>query len=243
MGKLNQVIAVMQGKKTQAEKALTDAHHSLSKAGLLDGISRTYRPKDDDGDHMPSESKQAQLSVGSAINEMRTALEGWYDIAATQEWANTQANADVVVDGNVVLTGVPVPILLFLEKRLVDLHTFVAKLPVLDPAEQWTFDENADAYRTAVQETTKTKKVPHNHVLAEATKEHPAQVQTYTEDEIVGYWDTTKFSGAIPASERRDKLTQVRKLQEAVKRAREEANSIEVTEKQIGNTVLSFIFG
>lgn len=243
MGKLNQVIAVLQGKKTQAEKSLTEVYQSLQKAGLLDGISRTYRPRDDDGERLPAESKGVQATVDGFIDSMREAVRDWYDVTATQEWANTQANADVAVNGTAILTGVPVSVLLFLEKRLVDLHTFVSKLPTLDPAEQWSKDQTTDAYRTAVHETTRTKKVPRNHVVAEATKEHPAQVQVYTEDVTVGYWDTVKFSGAIPVSRKNEMLSRVRALQDAVKRAREQANSIDVIEKRIGDSVLSFIFG
>lgn len=41
--------------------------------------------------------------------------------------------------------------------------------------------------------------VPRNHVKAEATDKHPAQVEVYHEDVPVGYWTTVKFSGALPA--------------------------------------------
>ncbi|MBA2680632.1 MAG: hypothetical protein H0U76_19830 [Ktedonobacteraceae bacterium] len=47
-----------------------------------------------------------------------------------------------------------------LEKQLVDLHTFVRKLPVLDPSETWTLDSSADCWATEPVQTLKTKKVP-----------------------------------------------------------------------------------
>ena len=51
-------------------------------------------------------------------------------------------------------------------------------------------------------QTLRTKKVPRNHVKAEATEKHPAQVEVYYEDVAVGYWTTVKFSGALPAQPR-----------------------------------------
>lgn len=69
-------------------------------------------------------------------------------MTATREWANRLAAADVVVDGTVLLPQVPVPYLLFLEKQLTDLHTFVRKLPVLDASEAWTLDPSTDSWKT-----------------------------------------------------------------------------------------------
>ena len=89
--------------------------------------------------------------------------------------------------------------LLFLEKQLVDMHTFIKKLPVLDPSETWISDAAQDCYATEAVETIRTKKVPRNHVKAEATEKHPAQVEVYYEDLTVGFWRTVKYSGALPA--------------------------------------------
>jgi hypothetical protein len=243
MPKLNQIIALAAGKKSQAHKALTDAHQSLQKSNSLEGISRTYKPKDDDGEQLPSEKKAVQLKVKDAVRSAVAALTDLFDIVATQDGANCMAKSDIVVDGIVILKSVPVTTLLFLEKQLVDIHTFVDKLPTLDPGEVWTYSADVDHFASDSYQTTKTKKVMKNHVKAEATKEHPAQVETYTEDVIVGYWTTVKFSSAIPAKEKNEMLERVRKLQEAVKCAREEANGMEVETRKIGAAVLNHVFG
>jgi hypothetical protein len=154
-----------------------------------------------------------------------------------------EAKADVTVDGQTLLRDVPVMYLLFLEKQLTDLHTFVKKLPVLDNAETWTFDESADTWRTEPVRTIRTKKVPRNHVKAEATDKHPAQVEVYYEDIAVGYWTTVKFSGALPARRVNELLERVEKLQRAVKFAREEANGAEVTDRHVGDVVFRYLFG
>jgi len=133
--------------------------------------------------------------------------------------------------------------LLFLEKQLVDLHTFVKKLPVLDAAESWSRDESTDSWRTEPVRTVKTKKVPRNHVKAKATDKHPAQVEVYYEDVPVGYWTTVKFSGALPARRVNELLDRIATLQTAVKFAREEANGAEVTDQRIGEAVFGYLFG
>ena len=150
----------------------------------------------------------------------------------------------MVVDGRTIVSQVPVSYLLFLEKQLTDIHTFVAKLPVLDPSVNWTFNDAAGYYAAdAVQKPTPTNKVPRNHVLAEATEKHPAQVQVYYEDVTVGTWTTVKFSGALPATEVRAILDRVTKLREAVKMAREEANGTEVADQHLATAILGHLFG
>lgn len=243
MAKLNQIIAIAAGKKSQSQKAITEAYQNLQKGSLLDGISRTYKPKDDEGETFPSEKKSVQMKCRESIRTVSAALTELFDIVATQDHANCLAKASVVVDGSTILKDVPVTTLLFLEKQLVDIHTFVEKLPTLDPSETWQYNQDADYYASEPYQTTKTKKVLKNHVKAEATKEHPAQVETYTEDIVVGHWTTVKFSGAIPAREKNLILERVRKLQEAVKFAREEANGLEIESKKMGASVLQYLFG
>jgi len=241
--KLNQIIALSAGKKAHAQRALTDAYQGLQKAALLEGISRTYKPKDDDGEPLPPEKKVVQVKVRETIQHVTHSLTELFDTVATQDHANCRARASLKVDDRVLVPDVPVTTLLFLEKQLVDLHTFVEKLPALDPGETWHYNADVDYYASESYQTTKTKKVLKNHVKAEATKEHPAQVETYTEDVVVGYWTTVKFSGAIPAREKNELLERVRKLQEAVKCAREEANAYEVESQKLGAPVLQFLFG
>lgn len=240
--KLNQVIAIEKGTKSRSLQELTEAHHVLQKPPLLAGISRTYRPKDEEGEQFPPESTKVQVKAEEIIRQTTEALTKLFDVVATKDWANCKAKADVVVDGKTLLSQVPATYLLFLEKQLVDLHTFIKKLPVLDASESWIFDPSADCWATEPVQTLKTKKVPRNHVKAEATEKHPAQVEVYYEDVVVGTWRTIKFSGALPAKRINELLARVEKLQEAVKFAREEANGIEVEEQKVGEKVLKYLF-
>ncbi len=242
MPKLNQIIALQASKKAHAKDALTEAYHLLQKPDLLTGIARNYKPKDELGETLPSETKLVQAKVKELIGRVTVQLAEMIDVVATQDIANCDARADVVVDGNILAARIPVTHLLFLEKQLTDLHTFVEKLPVLDPAERWEFNAAQDCFASEPYQSNRTKKVPKNHVKYDATKEHPAQVEMYMEDVTVGVWTAIKYSGAIPATEKNAMLERVRKLQDAVKMARETANGMEVERQKIGEGLLSFIF-
>ena len=242
MAKLNQIIAVERGVKSRSFQELTEAHHTLQKPALLTGIARTYRPKDDEGEALPPESTKVQMKAEEIIQQTAAILTRLFDVTATKDWANNIARADVALDGQPLLTQVPVTYLLFLEKQLVDLHTFVKKLPTLDASETWSFDAAADCWATEPVQTVKTKKIPRNHVKAEATEHHPAQVEVYYEDIAVGYWRTVKFSGALPGKRVSELLDRVERLQQAVKFAREEANNTEVADQKVGEKVFQFLF-
>jgi hypothetical protein len=243
MTKLNQIIAVEKGVKSGTLRDLTAAHHDLQKQALLAGISRTYQPKDEEGEELPPESTRVQVKADEVIRRTASIMTRLFDVTATKDWANCTAKADVTVDGETILRDVPVSYLLFLEKQLTDLHTFVKKLPVLDASESWAFDESADCWRTEPVRTIRTRKVPRNHVKAEATDKHPAQVEVYYEDIAIGYWTTVKFSGALPARRVNELVDRVERLQRAVKFAREEANGAEVTDERTGDAVFRYLFG
>lgn len=243
MTRLNQIIAVEKGVKGKAFQALTEAHHTVQKPTLLAGISRTYQPKDEEGEQLPPESTRVQVRAEDILREVGATLTRLFDVTATKDTTNAVATADVVVDGQALLTDVPVTTLLFLEKQLTDLHTFVRKLPVLDAAEAWSFSDSADSWATDPVRTVRTRKVPRNHVKAAATERHPAQVEVYYEDVPIGYWNTVKFSGALPARRVSELAARVEKLQQAVKFAREEANATEVVDRRIGERVFGYLFG
>jgi hypothetical protein len=241
VARLNQLIAAEKGVKTSTTRRVTDLYHLVQRQTPLSGIARTYTPKDDEGDQLPAESTQVQVRATEVLEQLRTALTRLWDVTASKDATNCEAQADVVVDGAVLLTDVPVTTLLYLDKQLTDLATFVKTLPVLDPAEEWVWDDARGCYATVPAKTTRTKKIPRNHVLAPATDHHPAQVQVWHEDVIVGTWTTTKLSGALPASRVAELLGRVTALHDAVRHAREEANCAPALDVKIGKLILDYV--
>ncbi|WP_369042273.1 DUF7873 family protein [Streptomyces sp. Midd1] len=239
---LSQIVAVEKPTKTEAYATLTGAHHQVQKAPLLAGISRTYRPLHDEGETLPPESTRVQLRAEDAMAEVRRALTRFYDVTATRDWANCVARADVTLNGRTLIKDVPVPYLLFLEKQLKALQTFLEKLPVLDSSEDWVWDPDRGVWCTRPYETIKSKKVPRNHVLAEATPQHKAQVEMYYEDVPVGTWSTIKFSGGLPAAHVKQLVERMQILRDAVKFARERANATEITQMRVAPPIFDYLF-
>jgi hypothetical protein len=242
MPTLHQVLAAEKGVKGRAARTFTDAHHTVAKTPLLSGIARVYTPNDDDGERLPSESTPVQVKAADAVADVTAALTELFDVVLTKDAANQVATADLIVDSKVLVPAVPVTTLLFLEKQLIDIYTFVKKLPVLDPAESWSFDTGRGHYATAPVMTARSKKVMRTHVAYPATAEHPAQTTTYGEDVQVGLWTTLKFSGALPAARVAELTARVVTLQKAVTAARQAANGLEIQDRRMGDAVLGYLF-
>lgn len=244
--KLNQIIAIEKGTKTRTYEKLTESHKLLQKNELFLGHARRYTPKDDDpasptGEQLPPETKRVQAKANEIIQTTAEALTEWFDVAATRDWGNTLAKADVEVDGQVLIKDCPVTYLLFLEKQLADLLTFFRKLPVLDAGEPWHHDASQDLWATDESRSIRTKKLSRALVLYEATKEHPAQVKEVTEDVTAGTWTTIKYASSLPATRINELVQRVEKLQRAVKFARETANGAEVEPVKVGKRVFDFL--
>src|SRR5437016_13217047 len=110
--KLNQIIAVEKGVKSKSFQDLTQAHQDLQKQALLSGISRTYQPKDEEGEQLPPESTRVQLKAEDVLRQTTANLTRLFAVTATKDWANCTARADVKVDGQAILRDVPVSYLL-----------------------------------------------------------------------------------------------------------------------------------
>jgi len=240
--KQNQIIALVQGKKARVAKSLTAIHHGWHKDRIA-GISRIYSPLSDDGEQFPSESKVVQARVSTELEKLQKELSGLFNVVATQEYGNTKAVADITLDGVILLKAIPITILLFLEKQLIDLKTLAQKLPTLPTDRVWTKDEAKNCWVTQQEQTVKTQKVIEPIVKYPATKEHPAQTELISKDKTIGNWSTIHLSGALPETERDIIVSHIEKLQDAVKVAREGANSLEVEWiSNVGEVVLGYIF-
>jgi len=241
MAKLNQILAIEKGKKTQLHGEITQLHKATQKPQLMTGHHKTFVPKEDDGETFPDDQQHVQHRAKEVIDQVTERLTKLMDVTATKDWANTSARADVMVDNKPFLENVPVTYLLFLEKELNDLHTFVSKVVELDPAEVWTLDPNSGLFRSEPVKTGKTKKTQRAIVKYDATEHHPAQTEMITDDVVIGHWTTIKFSGALPRPEKK-MVERIRVLQDAVKFAREHANSMEAPDQKVGRKVLDFVF-
>jgi hypothetical protein len=242
MPRLHELIAVLSGKKSEAQKYVTEVYHKLQKPELFDGLRRTYRPNDDGGETLPSESKNPQLNLQQVVSESKEKWKELFDITMAVDLGNQLAKGTVTIDEKVIVGEVPVPTLLFLEKQLSDVKAFLEKLPVPDPSEKWVHDPQVGMLTTEPTQTSRTKKVQKPLVLFPATPEHPAQTQLITEDVIAGTWTQIRYTNRVSADKKATALERVGKLLDAVKTARERANTVDVPTKDIGTPILDYVF-
>jgi hypothetical protein len=249
MTKLHQILAVERGVQADADRKVALALRGTNvdgEASPLFGKTRVYEPKQEDGDTFPSETQRVQIKVQKdvlpAITEALTRL---FDVKFTREAANTEAFADVKIDGVTLLANVPAGYLLFLEAQLNDLRGKVLRLPVLDPAEEWHWDGNRNVYATEPTKKAREVRVPQVQVLQAPQvidgRPFEGQYRPYETAKPVGEWTTVKMSGAMPADEVEQILGRISTLGEAVKYAREKANSIDVTDRRAGEKIFTYL--
>jgi len=181
--------------------------------------------------------------VKNNLKTLKEPLVRALDVVASKEASNAKATADVVVDGTVLIKDAPVCFLLSLEKTLTELHTFVSKLPTLSADANWSINPQNGLWVTPERETLRTKKVTKHVVVVQPTDRHPAQTATDTEDVVVGTWRTVNLSGEMSPVEQQAMLEKIERLRTAVKFAREEANSTEVTDLKCGEKLFGYVFG
>jgi hypothetical protein len=109
-------------------------------------------------------------------------------------------------------------------------------------ADEWNWDANSGYHKTNETKQHRSKKVQKPLVLQPPTKEHPAQTMMITDDVIVGYWHTVKISGAIKRTDKKALLSRIEMLSNAVKQAREQANSTKIESQHHGKAVMDFLF-
>jgi hypothetical protein len=241
--KLNQVLAVEKGIKTRTYSALTEMHKAAQVAALFQGFSKTYEPVNDQALPQAPQTQRVQKNAEEILGEAKKLLVDLFDVTATKDWGNQQAKADLVVDGQKILEGVPATYLLFLDKQLSDLRDIVTKMTELDPAIDWSRDPNSGLFKSNPVQTQTTNKVQEALVLHPPTDKHPAQTQMITVDRVVGHWYTVKQSGALPAERKKELLGRIQKLLDAVKVALEDANMTRVDDRHTGAAVLNYVFG
>jgi uncharacterized small protein (DUF1192 family) len=242
MTRLSQIIAVETAVAADAERTVADAKREMSSPDRLSGISKTYKPRAEDGDPLPPSSTRVQVKAEDMLARVQAALTRLFDVRLTKDAANSVAVTDLKVGSRKLLENVPVTYMLFLERQLEGLAALAGGLPLLDPAEDWHPDEVSGCQRSDPAVTVRGKKVPRAFEASPATKEHPAQVQVWQEDIPEGDWTTVKFSGALPADRVTEMQDRIRTLRDEVKRAREEGNATEITDRRAGNAVLAYVF-
>ena len=250
MTKLHEVLAVEGDREGIAKRIINETSGVFrGKHNLFLGGTKTL--KMDQAGHESAEAAAMEVqevvtTVGERLKYTQDAVTQWFDVVLTKEATNQSAKADLVVDGITIVSDAPATFLLGLENKLKAFRAVYDDIPTLAPGVVWEEDTVAGRgiYRSSTSDVrAKTAKVPQFKVLYEATKEHPAQIERWNEEVVVGKFVQTVQSAMMPASRKSEILGRLDKLIQATKQARMRANSVEIVDSKVGNDIFNYING
>lgn len=248
MSKLHEILAVEADLQGTAEKVRTECVNTFTKkANLFNGGNRVLkmfsedRKNEEDGGRV---DQPLNTTVDDKISYIIDSQIKYFDCLAQKESTNQVAKADLVLDGVVVAKDLPATLLLGLESRLKTIRGVFEAVPTLDPSVHWDEapEHGKGIWKSSEPEVTRREeKVTKPVVLYPATDKHPAQVKESVENQTVGLYYTMKFSGMITSAKKSDYLARIDTLIQAVKQARQRANSTEVVKTTIGKQLFDYI--
>jgi hypothetical protein len=251
MPRIHEIIPVETDKVEVAKSLVDEAINTFAKKAdhFMGQVRKVEMYADDRQGENTTDIKEVVETVDAKLDHVWGALSPALDLTMAKENSNTstEARADVIVNGEVILAGLPATALLALEKRVGQIKNLYAAIPTLDPSVNWVLDEAAalpGTFRTAYpQEAQKTEKTLEHKVLYDATKEHPAQVAEYSVDRNVGKITLNRQSGLVSPATKAEWLRRISDLATAVKEARQRANMAEVQRLDVGGDIQTFIHG
>ena len=242
MPKLHELLAVEGDLKSRAQQEKNRTTKLFSDGtGRLLGRIITYQV-DEGEDQRPPEITELATTSSEELDQFQLKYGAWVDVAIQKEITNQATMATVIADGvDIFKVALPATALLNLEAKLVELRAVYAAIPTLDPSERWEWNEGRGHYVSTDRETNITKKLYKVLPLAEATPEHPAQTQVYSDDCKVGTRTTTLQSGMFAPKTKQQILDRIDGLLRAVKEARQRANDIEISDIKVAKTIFRYI--
>jgi hypothetical protein len=233
---LAQVIGVEKHLRKKDNEVGTSLKKKVQVPALVTGRTKTFRPKNDDlppEQHGHDEYQQVALTVEDALKEAGGYSAAALNVVATKDRTNQAATANLEYRGAILVRDVPISHLLFLGDYLTEWRTFLAVLPVLDPARKWEEDEGREGlWKSAVEVTDRNlpSKVP--VVLYPHTDKHAAQVQLVDQSVHVGWFDNQILSGAVTQDRKKKLLDNCDDLIAAAKDAIARANKTEAISEE-----------
>jgi len=245
MGKLCEVLAVEGELDSTCKAVLEEATKTFKdKAAHFVGQTKTYEPFEEGTPGLPEEHLAMVTTVNEKLAYVFEHLVKLIDAKAQKDATNQVAKADIVTDSGTLATGVPATTLLGLEATLRQVKALALEVPTLPPGIEWKKDPalGKDIYhRVHPAVTFKTRKTFRHKVLVEPTKEHPAQIEKWSEDENIGKFITDAWSGMLTPAEKSDMIGRIDTLARAVKEARQRANTTEVVKIKLAKSLMDYI--
>lgn len=246
--KLHEILAVLADLEGTAKKVHDETVATFAKkAGHFQAAHRTLSMFDDARKAEEAGAEQRSelvTTVPDKLDYMSKSHAKYWDALLQQEKTNQVATASLIVDGVTIAENLPATFLLAMEKRLKTLRSIYSTIPTLDPGVEWVPDENAgkNIFKTANPEKTqKQEKAMKHQILVQPTEHHPAQIEKWADNVVVGTYSITRQSSMITPAQKSEYLGRVDNLIREVKKARQRANSTDVVKENVGHRLFKYI--
>lgn len=246
MPKLHELLAVQTSRQTVAKNIMDEARGAFKTGAHYTGHVRATEYFNDSNLNR-SETKVVDDTVPAKLEHVQTHLAQMLDVMYNIDLANCSAKGDIVVDGKLFAAKVPVGHLMTLETRLQELRALCLTIPTHKPGIEWVPDLDQRSDGTVYKSKNPTIDPVHQKqqtfiTVAEATKEHPAQVREVNKDVQVGKITRYEWTSTISPAAKSDLLARLDALLIGVKRARQRANSIKTDMKKVSEGLLKYVF-
>jgi len=249
---LHEILAVEADAQGVANRIIPETIHTFKEKSTH--FTASFRSLELFGEETDA-SKAAELAEAQELQMVSTVhdklqytldqIGRYYDIVLQKETTNQHAVADVIApDGTVIAEDLPATFLLGLETKLKTLRTVYEAIPTLAPGIEWQLDatQGKNVYRQKNPEVrAKTAKTFKHQVLVAPTDKHPAQIEKWEESITIGTYTKKSWSSMLTTSEKSDLLGRIDVLIQAVKQARQRANSVEVKQVTVAQSLFDFI--
>ena len=247
MTQLHEILAVEGDREGNAKRIMMEARNTFgNKPNLFTGSLKHTEMLDSDAANVPDEHVAMVTTVEEKLNYVSATVGKYFDVGFRKDAANQEAKGDIIIDGNTLISDCPVTWLLGMETKLKELRKVIESIPTLAPSIYWEGDpghEKGGVFRTKFPtERFKTAKEIKHKVLYDATDHHPAQIETWNEMVNVGRITETTWSGMISPADKSLYIGRMDKLIQAVKKARQRANTTKVGKAEVGPTIFNYLF-
>lgn len=250
MSQLHEILAVDKDLEQVSSKVVGEAVVTFTKkTDHFTGHVRTLSMFDEarkKEEKSQEEIKEITTTVPEKLDYVAQHLVRYFDVLAQKETTNQQAKASVqLADGSTLLENVPATLLLALENKLAKLREMYDSLPTLQPGIEWEDDPSAKlrgVYKAKTPEyAQKTEKDFNFRVLVAATDKHPAQIEKWNIDKVVGEYKRDRVSGMLSPAQKSSLMAKLDSLIGAVKQARMRANTQEVVKFEVGKKIFDYL--
>jgi hypothetical protein len=241
MKKLSELLAVEDEARKAIERKCNQCVDMFRAPDVnLTGTLKQHKP--DTGDPPDPETTPLITTVAREFEILAPHMSWYINMACSKELTTGKARSQFVIGDNKKHT-VPLSFMAVLFDHVTQLESIVSAAPTLDKQKDWALDDDRGCFVSKPEETDATQKRPCNHLLAEATEHHPAQVQVFMDDVKVGVDIKQTHSGAMTPDDKQAMLDRIAALKQAIKASMESAKALDLVPANIGEDIVAFIFG